>query len=228
MEEGAPERGVNRLSVKQAGLALPEPNLKATENWTLSCFITRHLVAALSGHVEFRTADHSAFLQEVWAAVWRRSTQRAEESLAATIAGARVQGVCQLQRATNTRAWLTVQLSTANGTELGDQEWRDVLFLRYGLDPPDLPKYCDSCNAKFTTRHNLREAALSLHVIMRSGTGLQTWPAKTSLPRTCTTTPSYSQVAPRRGQRLSQTGLVVQQTETARRRQRPQNRRETP
>ena len=26
-----------------------------------------------------------------------------------------------------------------NGTELEAQEWRNVLFLRYGLEPPDLP-----------------------------------------------------------------------------------------
>ena len=42
-----------------------------------------------------------------------------------------------------------------NGKELGAQEWRDTLFLRYGLEPPDLPKYCDSCNAKFTSYHAL-------------------------------------------------------------------------
>ena len=42
-----------------------------------------------------------------------------------------------------------------NGTEIGAQEWRDALFLLYGLDPPDLPKYCDGCNAKFTIPHAL-------------------------------------------------------------------------
>ena len=52
-------------------------------------------------------------------------------------------------------AWLTVLPSTVNGTELGAQEWRDALFLRYGLDPPDLPKYCDGCEAWFTISHAL-------------------------------------------------------------------------
>ena len=47
-------------------------------------------------------------------------------------------------------AWLTVLPSTVNGTELGAQEWRDALFLRYGLDPPYLPKYCDGCEARFS------------------------------------------------------------------------------
>ena len=42
-----------------------------------------------------------------------------------------------------------------NGTEVGVQEWSDAIFLRYGLDPPDLLKYRDGCNAKFTICHAL-------------------------------------------------------------------------
>ena len=75
--------------------------------------------------------------------------------MVATIAGGPVQGARRLQRATNTGAWLTVQPSTVNRTELGAQEWSDALFLRYGLESPDLPNYCDSCNAKFTIFHEL-------------------------------------------------------------------------
>ena len=35
------------------------------------------------------------------------------------------------------------------------QEGGIAPFLRYGLDPPDLPKYCDGCNAKFSICHAL-------------------------------------------------------------------------
>ena len=45
--------------------------------------------------------------------------------------------------------------STVNGTELGPQEWRDALFLRYGLQLSDLPKYCDGCEARFSIIHAL-------------------------------------------------------------------------
>ena len=45
--------------------------------------------------------------------------------------------------------------STVNVTELGAQEWRDTLFLRYGLKPPDLPKYFYGCEAQFTISHAL-------------------------------------------------------------------------
>ena len=49
----------------------------------------------------------------------------------------------------------TVVPSTVNGTDLGAQEWHNALFLRYGLEPPDLPKYCDGCQAKFSISHAL-------------------------------------------------------------------------
>ena len=78
-----------------------------------------------------------------------------EEALETIIAGPPVQGARPLRQATNNGAWLMVQQSTVNETDLGAQEWHDALFLRYGLDPPDLPKYCDVCNAKSTIFHVL-------------------------------------------------------------------------
>ena len=60
-----------------------------------------------------------------------------------------------MQRAAKTRSWITVLPSTVNGTELGAQEWRDAFFLRYGLEPPDLPKYYDGCEAQFSISHDL-------------------------------------------------------------------------
>ena len=47
--DGVQERGVTRLPVKQAGLALPDPTQTAPDNWTASCVITGQLVAALRG-----------------------------------------------------------------------------------------------------------------------------------------------------------------------------------
>ena len=60
-----------------------------------------------------------------------------------------------MRRAAKTGAWLMVLPSTVNGTELGAQEWRDALFLWYGLKPPDLPTNCNGCEARFTISHTL-------------------------------------------------------------------------
>ena len=89
------------------------------------------------------------------AAVCRQNVAKSMASLETSIARAPVEVTCRLSRATKTRAWLTVQPSTVNGTELGAQEWRDSAFLCYGLEPPDLPKHCDGFNAKFSICHAL-------------------------------------------------------------------------
>ena len=44
-----PGRSITGLPVKQAGIALPDPTWTAGANWTASCVITGHLVAALRG-----------------------------------------------------------------------------------------------------------------------------------------------------------------------------------
>ena len=51
--------------------------------------------------------------------------------------------------------WLSVIPSTVNGTELGAQEWRDSLFLRYGIDPPDPPDHCKGCGVALLIYHSL-------------------------------------------------------------------------
>ena len=153
--DGVPESRATRLPVKQAGPDLPDPSQTAPDKWTASCVITGHLVAALSGQVEFRTEDHLACLREGRTAVWRRGQRRAEEALTAALEGAPVLHARHLRQATKTGAWPTVHPSTVYGTELGSQEWRDALFLRYGLEPPELPTNCDGCQAKFSISHDL-------------------------------------------------------------------------
>ena len=79
LREGVPEQGVTCLPVKQVGLALPDPSQTAPENWTVSCFITGHLVTAIRGQVEFRTADQSSCLQKGPMAVRRRGQRQADD-----------------------------------------------------------------------------------------------------------------------------------------------------
>ena len=88
-------------------------------------------------------------------AVQHRGEQRTEAALMAALEAAPVLQARRMQRAAKTGAWLTVLPSTVNGGELGPQEWRDALFLRYGLDPPDLPTHCDGCEERFTISHAL-------------------------------------------------------------------------
>ena len=66
-----------------------------------------------------------------------------------------------------------MQPSNVNGTDLGAQEWRDATFLRYGLEPPDLPRNCDGCKDQFSICHaiNCKRGGLvtALHNELRDG-----------------------------------------------------------
>ena len=42
------------------------------------------------------------------------------------------------------------------GHRSGAQEWRDPLFLSYGIDPPKLPDNCDGCGAAFSICRSLK------------------------------------------------------------------------
>ena len=112
-------------------------------------------MSELRGQVPFRTADHASCLRDLREAVCQQNVDKAMASLETTIVRAPAVVTRQLRQAMKTGAWLTVQPSTVNRAELGAQEWRDSAFLQYGLKPPDLPKHCDSCNAKFSICHAL-------------------------------------------------------------------------
>ena len=62
---------------------------------------------------------------------------------------------CQLRRGIKTGTWITVKMSTVNGTEMGDQEWRYVLLICYGIELRDLPYHCDGWNSAFSICHVL-------------------------------------------------------------------------
>ena len=82
--------------------------------------------------MSFRTAYHTACLRDKRAAVRRQSVPKSMASLEASIACNPAVVTCRLRRAMKTGAWLTVQTSTVNETELGAQEWQNAAFLRYG------------------------------------------------------------------------------------------------
>ena len=78
-----------------------------------------------------------------------------EEELGESLAGDPAHVVRCLQWAVKMGACMKVQTSTFNGVGLSVQEWLDALFMIYGLDPSDLPKFCDGCNSAFSICHAL-------------------------------------------------------------------------
>ena len=54
-----PGRSVTGVTVKQVGIDFLEPTQTAGANWTASCFITGHIVAALCRTAEFWPGDYN-------------------------------------------------------------------------------------------------------------------------------------------------------------------------
>ena len=115
----------------------------------------------------------------------------------------------RLWRVKKTEAWLTVQLSTANGTELGVQEWGDALLLQYGLDTSYLTKLCDGCNAVFNICHALDWKKEGLVMVRHNDLhdGSRTLMENPLRPQTCEMTPLSTQAVWYKVQRLSRKGM---------------------
>ena len=78
-----------------------------------------------------------------------------QEDLVEVMGKVLVTNECRMQIEKN-GTWISVQLSTVNGTEVGDQECRYTLFLHYGVYLPYPPpnKY-DGCWAQLSIAHTL-------------------------------------------------------------------------
>ena len=58
-------------------------------------------------------------------------------------------------RKIKTGAWISIQPTLVNGMSLLNDEWKDTMKRKYGLELIDLPKCYDSYGAKFTIKYAL-------------------------------------------------------------------------
>ena len=79
----------------------------------------------------------------------RRHADAAETVLGEARASVYTKDSLQMGRIKRMGACMSVLPSTVNGTELGAQEWRDPLFLRYGINTPELLEHCNGCGPAF-------------------------------------------------------------------------------
>ena len=61
----------------------------------------------------------------------------------------------RLHRGQTTGEWLWVASSTANSMEFGENEWREVICLIYGIEPKELPQNWDTHGAWLSIPHAL-------------------------------------------------------------------------
>ena len=162
-----PARALTQLPLKQAGLALPNPVTTCTPSLDASQAITSELVRALTVSTDQPTTDNSPAPEPFSLAAHRKALAkgRAAAQAAAICAAAMALEVHKLplsttqqrrlDRCTATGTWLTVFPNPLTRTVLSPQEWRDNLFLRFGLTPSCIPATCDGCGQTTNVNHAL-------------------------------------------------------------------------
>lgn len=142
------------LSVKKAGLGVPNPITTAQANLEASVRVTAELTASLVERKDLNVVEYASEAGQL------RRKGRKERILvdqcqldSLKMAASSQLGKRRLDRATKTGAWLTATPDRLNGTDLSSAEFRDSLRLRFGLTPNSLPHRCDGCQQRFTVGH---------------------------------------------------------------------------
>ena len=148
--EHMPERKITVFSVKHVGLEIKYPTHTARGNWTVSCVVTRNLATYLQGHIEFCSGYHIQLLIDGRKEIQHQKSQEAEEDFSATLERISPMESHRLCIRSKTGVSLYIMTPTVNGMELGSQEWRDTIFLRYGIENPDPTHQCDGCEVRFS------------------------------------------------------------------------------
>ena len=117
--------------------------MSALENWKASCVGSVHVVEALRGGTKFQNGDHSLLLRNGYDKIRRQDVYNAQAALEEAISTAPDMVALRFRRVTKKGDLLAVLSYTLNETDMRDQKFCDALFLRYGIDPPELPPHCD-------------------------------------------------------------------------------------
>jgi hypothetical protein len=139
------QRKLTTISVRQAGLDLPNPVQS-----TPACFATSEACTSLLVTLRRERTRHTG--RERRRARLNRAGADKRRSRGISAASDPATQKRKL-RAKETRAWLTAMPGRLNGTELSANEFRDTLRLRFGLVRLGLPERYDGCGQRFTLGH---------------------------------------------------------------------------
>ena len=147
------QRELTTISVRQAGLGLPNPVQSAPACFAASEACTSLLVTSLRGRTGLNANIHTRHAGRERRRA-RLNRAAADERKSRRISAASDPATQKrMLRAKETGAWLTTMPDRLNGTELSADEFRDSLRLRFGLVPLGLPERCDGCGQRFTLGH---------------------------------------------------------------------------
>ncbi|KAL5467464.1 hypothetical protein EMCRGX_G031690 [Ephydatia muelleri] len=150
------ERGLFPLLAHLGGLALPNPTVSASFEYSSSVNITAPLVSCIL--LQCMDLPHSTFLDQKQAKATVHSLRQQLHSsklvrLKAILPPAHVRSM-DLNSEKGASSWLSVLPISDHGFALHKGAFHDAMCLRYNWHPPHLPSHC-VCGSSFNTDHAL-------------------------------------------------------------------------
>jgi hypothetical protein len=151
--EGEQLRDLFTLLVRQAGLNIPNPAKKAGDGYRASLEYTKALTASLLARTDLDAIGYADSVKEARTRTRKMKALRGLFDLMTLCKAEDRYASRRMVRSKETEAWLNSLPNTLNGTVHSEEEFRDSLRLRFGLDPLKLPSTCDGCGKKFDFNH---------------------------------------------------------------------------
>ena len=143
------------LSVKLAGVGVPNPTKSANNDQTTSSVCTIVLTNSLLDGTPLTITDHQKAMQDGRSAAQAFKRANTTANLSTLTDPMSPFDTHQTIYNNKTGAWISIQPTLVNGLSLLKDERRDTMRRRYGLELLDLPRCFDGCGAKFTIKHAL-------------------------------------------------------------------------
>ena len=152
-----PQRRLFSLSAKNGGLVIPDPVVKASEQFEMSEKTSSLISDSIVNGTALDVDAHKTHVRSS-----KQSFQLENESQQSNTYKALLEQACSSERTrmerklkTANSCWLTAKVSERDNFVLSKIEFQDSMALRYGLPLTNLPMKCDGCGEVFHVQHAL-------------------------------------------------------------------------
>ena len=151
-----PQRSLFSLSAKNGGLGIPDPVVKASEQFEMSKKTSSLTSDSILNGTTLDIDEHKTHVRSS-----KQSFQLENESQQRNTYKGLLEQACTSERKRMERnfktgsCWLTAKVSERDNFVLSKNEFQDSMALRYGLPLTNLPVKCDRCGENFHVQHAL-------------------------------------------------------------------------
>ena len=142
--------------VRFSGLGVYNPSESADEFFQTSKAVTEPIYSSLIERKELDTSRYAAHAASTTEAFRSARTKALQLEFTRRYNEVGELNQRRLSRMAGNGAFLTVNPSYFNGSELSKEEFQDNLRIRYGKVPLSLPSTCDGCSQPFSVAHAMQ------------------------------------------------------------------------